>query len=285
MNKKELLLVCGISGAGKSVTMNYLESSGYYCIDNLPVNALVGAIKALNQDEHFLKYAIAINSNATEETIQTTLNDLKVFEWLEIKILYLDISDDEVLKRFQLTRKQHPFSNRNETLIEAIKQERELLFTLRQHATIIIDTSEYTEKRLRATLSKIFDKEIVPEFRICFVSFGYKHGIPKDLDYAFDVRFLPNPYYIEELREKTGNDIDVYNYVMEQDQTKEFVEKLTPFLNYSIRKQKETNRSYLVIGIGCTGGQHRSVSICNYLAEHYKNEYSIIRDHRDVKTA
>ncbi|MDF9866979.1 UPF0042 nucleotide-binding protein [Bacilli bacterium PM5-3] len=283
MDKRELILVCGISGAGKSVTMNYLNSAGYYCIDNLPLPALLDTINALKNEEYFFNYAIAINSNATEEIITSTLLKLRSYEWLEVKVLFLDVSDEVVLNRFQMTRKSHPFANRNETLIDAIAQERILLRELRQYATVIIDTTDFSEKKLKQSLAKLFNKEILPQFKLCFVSYGYKHGLPQDLDYAFDVRFIENPYYIEELKNKTGNDKEVFDFVMEQKETKDFLDKLIPLLDFSIEKQRTTSRSYLVIGVGCTGGKHRSVTIINYLSDLYRKKYDVIKDHRDVE--
>lgn len=278
-----MILICGISGAGKTVTMDYFDSAGFYCIDNLPVKALIPTINALQNEESFFRYAIALNSNATEEVISLTLTKLKALEWINFKVLFLDVSNEVLYKRFQMTRKQHPFSNNNETLYDAINQERTLLRALRQHASLIIDTTDLSTERLKKNLSRIFDQDILPNFRLSFVSFGYKHGLPQDLDYTFDVRFIDNPYYYEELKELSGDDSAVYDFVMGQDVTKDFIERLIPLLDLCIEKQKETNRGYLVIGIGCTGGQHRSVSICNYLTNHYKDSYNIIKDHRDVK--
>ncbi|MDL2212205.1 RNase adapter RapZ [Erysipelotrichaceae bacterium OttesenSCG-928-M19] len=283
MEKRELILVCGISGAGKTVTMNYLDSAGYYCIDNLPVAALMDTVKALKVEEYFFNYAIAINSNTSEDIISNVLTKLRALEWLDVKMLFLDVSNEEVLNRFQLTRKQHPFSNQNETLVEAINQERKLLTILRQYANIIIDTTELDDEKLKRNLSQMFDRDIVPQFRLCFVSFGYKYGLPNDLDFVFDVRFIKNPYYIEELKDKTGNDQEVYDYVFDQEETTEFINKLLPLLDYSIEKHHKTKRSYLVIGVGCTGGKHRSVSIVNYLAQKYHESYLVIKDHRDVE--
>lgn len=283
MEKRELILICGISGAGKTVTMDYFDSAGFYCIDNLPVKAVVSTIKALQTEDSFLKYAIALNSNATEDIISLTLTKLKTLEWLDFKILFLDVSNEVLYKRFQMTRKQHPFTNMNETLYDAINQERELLRALRQHASLIIDTTDLTADKLKKNLSRIFNHEILPSFRLCFVSFGYKHGLPQNLDYAFDVRFIDNPYYYENLKELSGNDSEVYDFVMQQPITKDFLEKLTSLLDLCIAEQKKTSRGYLVVGIGCTGGQHRSVSICNYLTDHYEDKYNTIKDHRDVK--
>ena len=282
MNQRELILVCGISGAGKTVTMDYLDSAGYYCVDNLPILALFDTLKALKVDDTLYKYAIGINSNAKENTITETLIKLRIYDWLDVKVLYLDVSDEVLLKRFQMTRKAHPLTTQNETLLDAIKQERDLLAGLRQHANLIIDTTDFSVEKLKDSLSKIFNHDILPQFRVCFVSFGYKYGMPQDLDYAFDVRFINNPYYIDSLREKTGNDSEVYNYVMSQPETMEFIELLQPLLDFTIKRHKKTNRSYLVIGIGCTGGKHRSVTLVNYLSKLYSQEYNVIKDHREI---
>ena len=284
MKERELILVCGISGAGKSVTMNYLDSSGYYCIDNLPVMALLETIKALKKEDYFFHYAIALNSNTTEEEIEKTLIKLKSYDWLDVKMLFLDVSNEEILKRFQLTRKQHPFSNRSDSLIDAIDEERTTLSALRQYANVIIDTTELSDDKLKSSLSKMFNRDISPEFRLCFVSFGYKHGLPQNLDYVFDVRFITNPYYLDELKNLTGNNKKVYDFVMEQPETKEFIDKLLPLLDFSIKEHQATNRSYLVVGIGCTGGKHRSVTIVNYLTELYKSKYTVIKEHHDDKS-
>lgn len=278
-----MILICGISGAGKTVTMDYFDSAGFYCIDNLPIKALMPTIVALQNEESYFRYAIALNSNASEEIISLTLTKLKALEWLDFKVLFLDVANEELYKRFQMTRKQHPFSNNNETLSDAINQERELLRGLRQHASLVIDTTELNADKLKKNLSRIFDRDILPSFRLSFTSFGYKHGLPQDLDYAFDVRFIDNPYYYEELKLLSGDDAAVYNFVMDQEVTQDFLSKLIPLLDLCIEKQKNTSRGYLVIGIGCTGGQHRSVSICNYLTNHYKEKYNILKDHRDVK--
>lgn len=282
MNKRELILVCGISGAGKTVTMDYLDSAGYYCIDNLPILALFDTLKALKVDDTLHKYAIAINSNAKEYTITETLIKLKIYDWLDVKVLYLDVSDEVLLKRFQITRKAHPLTNQNETLLDAIEQERKLLSELRQHANLIIDTTDFSVEKLKDNLSKIFNHDILPQFRLSFVSFGYKYGMPQDLDYAFDVRFISNPYYINSLQEKTGNDNEVYEYVMSQPETIEFIKLIEPLLDFTIEKHKKTSRSYLVIGIGCTGGKHRSVSLVNYLTDLYSQKYNVIKDHREI---
>ncbi|MDR1781837.1 MAG: RNase adapter RapZ [Bacilli bacterium] len=283
MDNKELVLVCGISGAGKSITMAYLESIGYYCIDNLPVDLVSNTINVLNKEENYQYYAIAINSNVNEEKITNMIVTLRSYDWLKIKIVYLDVKDEILKRRFQITRKQHPFINEFDLLSEAVMQERLNLQSIRNKADLIIDTSKLTEAKLRSYLAKALNKDMKSLFRLCFVSYGYKFGIPQDLDYAFDVRFIPNPYYDDNMKLLTGNDNMVFDFVMKQKETQVFLNNLIPLLDYCIKEQQATNRSYLVIGFGCTGGHHRSVSLVNYLTEYYSNQNKVIKDHRDIE--
>lgn len=283
MDKKQLLIICGISGAGKSVTMDFLDSQGFYCIDNLPIKLLSKTVKELKNEEHYFDFAIALNSNATEAAIDDVINSLKDYDWLDTKIIFLDVDNEEILKRFQFTRKAHPFINQNESLIEAINHERKLLLPFKQYADVVIDTSELNEQQLVLKLEAVFTRKIEKKFKVSFISYGYKNGLPKDLDYAFDVRFIPNPFYIEELKKLTGNDQAVYDYVMDQEQTKEFIKYVIPLLEYAIEQHKKSNRSYLVIGFGCTGGQHRSVTLANYMANYFMDKYEVIKDHRHAR--
>lgn len=283
MDKRQLLIICGISGAGKSVTMDFLDSQGFYCIDNLPVKLLSETIYELKNEEHYFDFAIALNSNATKAAINDVINSLKDYDWLDTKIIFLDVDNEEILKRFQYTRKAHPFINQNEGLIEAINHERKLLSPFKQYADVIIDTSELNEQQLVLKLESVFTRKIERKFKVSFISYGYKYGLPKDLDFAFDVRFIPNPFYVDELKNLTGNDQAVYDYVMSQEETKEFIKYAIPLLEYAIEQHKKSNRSYLVIGFGCTGGQHRSVTLANYMANYFMDKYEVIKDHRNAR--
>lgn len=283
MDKIQLLIICGISGAGKSVTMDFLDSRSFYCIDNLPVKLLKETIYELKNEEHYVDFAIALNSNATKAAIDDVINSLKNYDWLDSRIIFLDVNNEEVLKRFQYTRKAHPFINHNEGLIEAINHERKLLLPFKQYADVIIDTSELNEQQLVLKLESVFTRSIEKTFKVSFISYGYKYGLPKDLDFAFDVRFIPNPFYVDELKHLTGDDQAVYDYVISQDETKEFIKYVIPLLEYAIERHKQSNRSYLVIGFGCTGGQHRSVTLANYMANYFMDKYEVIKDHRNVR--
>lgn len=283
MGKRELVLVCGSSGAGKTITMNYFETAGFYCIDNLPIISVIPVLENLKDNKTFYKYAISINTKTKHGDILEMVNSLISLDWINFTMLYLDADDDVLVNRYQFTRKLHPFIHDNETLINAIQHEKHLLKNIKQYSDITIDTSDLSPDLLINKLEKIFDTDISSAFKLIIVSFGYKHGVPLDLDYMFDVRFITNPYYLETLRNKTGNDEEVYSYVMEQEETEEFLFNLIPLLDYCIEKQSLNNRTNIVIGVGCTGGQHRSVSIANYLARYYEGTYNVILDHRDAK--
>ncbi|MGL4382524.1 MAG: RNase adapter RapZ [Bacilli bacterium] len=281
MKKKKLVLVSGVSGAGKTIAMDYFDKLGFYCIDNLPVKALISAVDALQEDTYF-DLAIALNANTSEKQINHALSVIDGYDWLNMTLLFLDVSDDVLIQRFQMTRKQHPLSNEHDSLVDCINQERKLLQPFRVYANIVIDTTRLSDTNLKQKISQHFKRNITDNFRLCFISYGYKHGIPKDLDYAFDLRFIPNPFYIEELRSLSGNDQLVYDFVMAQQETKDFLKYLIPLLDYTIAMQQKIDRGYLVIGLGCTGGVHRSVSLCNYLSDYYDDQYSLIKEHRNV---
>jgi UPF0042 nucleotide-binding protein len=284
MDRKELIIITGLSGAGITTASRYFDKAGYFTIDNLPIDNLIEVVKTLNESSRYIKYAISLNTLMLDDNkVAEVIKILRTFDWINIRIIYLDILDSALIKRYQLTRSKHPLTIYNESLDSCISEERLKLKELKLIASTVIDTTNLKEKDLGHKLSRIFDREILPKFTVDFVSFGYKNGVPIDLDYTFDVRFIPNPYYIDELKDLTGNDKPVYDYVFKQKETTEFLEHLIPFLDFCFKKQKQTGRSYLVIGIGCTGGQHRSVAITNYLKNYYKDQYTILSEHRHAK--
>jgi len=284
MDKKELIIITGLSGAGITTASNYFEKAGYYTIDNLPINNLVDVVKTLNATSRYVKYAISLNPALLDDKkINGVMSKIRGFDWINTRVIYLDIDTQNLINRYQLTRKKHPLTIENESLEESIREERERIKEFNHMSSFIVDTSNLSAKDLEHKLSRAFKKDILPKFIVDFVSFGFKNGTPSDLDYIFDVRFIPNPYYIDELREKTGNDQPVYDYVFAQKETHAFLKHLIPFLDYCIAQQKKTGRSYLVVGIGCTGGQHRSVAITNYLKNYYQEKYTILSEHRHAK--
>lgn len=279
----QVLIVTGMSGAGKSTAMKMLEDMGFFCMDNLPV-ALIEKFMELTDQEgnQFQRVAMSVDirSGSGLEDFMEILNKLQQDKRPEI--LFLDASDEVLVKRYKETRRSHPLSGTSR--VEAgIVKERERIQFLRDEADYIIDTSQLLTRELNAALEEIFLKG--SEFHNLYVtvlSFGFKYGIPSDSDLAFDVRFLPNPYYIEELRNLTGNDQEVYDYVIQKEETIEFIEKMTDLFDYLFEKFEQEGKMHLVVGIGCTGGQHRSVTLTNYFANYYSEKYQVHRLHRDA---
>lgn len=282
MANQNVILVTGMSGAGKTTAIGILEDMGYHCIDQFPVQLIheLGKIIKTEHDPRYENLALATSALDYEEF-------LRYFERKEmnVRVLYLDASDEKLLLRYKFTRRNHPFIvfNKANTLEDAIEAERDLFDDLKYRSTVRIDTTKLTQKALKDSMEAKFSIGDKQMFTISFVSFGYKHGVPLDADLMFDVRFLPNPYYIEELKELTGDDAPVYNYVMDCAETEELISRLEPFLSYSFEQYKKEGKNHLTVGIGCTGGQHRSVTLTNYFYDYYKNKYNCHKGHRDKK--
>lgn len=276
----QVVMVTGMSGAGKTSAMAVFENMEYQCIDNYPVILLEQFGELLKSSNRYSKVAMALSLNDAVDAMRILSN----LDWIKLTIVFLDCEDDTLVMRYKFTRRTHPLliCNRASSLTEAISFERKLAEPVSQMAHIVIDTTNLTKARFQARLERFFATGNSDSFRISFVSFGYKHGIPRDADLLFDVRFLPNPYYIESLRELTGNDKAVYNYVIEQPETQEFIQKMTDLFDYLFENFKREGKMHLVVGIGCTGGQHRSVSLTNYFADYYSKKYQVHRLHRDA---
>ncbi len=282
---KNLLLVTGMSGAGKSVALNCLEDLGYYCIDNMPV-VLLNHITSLT-NEHNIDYnnienfAVVVDSRSQDfDALIQVIEDLKRNDSLKLQLLFLDANDDVLVKRFKETRRIHHLSKQG-SIIEGILSERKILESLREKADYIIDTSYLSSNKLKKEITSRFSFDKA-HFDINVMSFGFKHGAPIDCDYVFDVRFLPNPFYIDEMREKTGIDQSVYDYVIQREDTSVFLEKLVALLNFVIPKFSDIAKNQVLIGIGCSGGQHRSVAIAEKLYETLSKQYHCYVWHRDI---
>lgn len=282
MNKQNIVLVTGMSGAGKTTAIGILEDMGYHCIDQFPVQ-LIHELGKIIRDEHDPRYA----NLALATTAMDYEQFLEYFENREIpvRVMFLDASDEKLLRRYKFTRRNHPFIvfNKANTLEEAIESERDMFDNLKYRNVVHIDTTMLTQKTLKESIERKFAVAELSPFTISFVSFGYKHGVPMDADLMFDVRFLPNPYYIEELKELTGDDRPVYEYVMNCEETKVLINHLVSMLDYLFKQYEKEGKNHLTVAIGCTGGQHRSVSITNYLYEHYQTKYHCHKGHRDKK--
>lgn len=282
----QVVILTGMSGAGKSTALKMMEDMGYFCMDNLPV-ALIEKFMELadREDGQFQNVAISIdirNGQALGE-LQDVLQHLKQKNQAP-KILFLDASDLVLVKRYKESRRNHPLAG-NSRIDQGIEEERERIHFLRDQADYIIDTSQLLTRELKAELESIFQQgSDYTNLFITVLSFGFKYGIPVDSDLVFDVRFLPNPYYIEELRPKTGNDPEIQQFVMEKSQATEFLNKLEDMLRFLIPNYIDEGKNQLVISIGCTGGKHRSVTLANALYERLKKNanYGLRVEHKDI---
>ncbi|GAA0705310.1 RNase adapter RapZ [Paraclostridium ghonii] len=278
------IIVTGLSGSGKSEAMKSLEDIGFYCVDNLPPTLITKFAELCYQgNSNIDKVALGIDIRGREffETLHESLSYLEK-ENYKYEVLFLDCADNVLVKRYKMTRRNHPLAKSTQ-ITEGIKEEREILQTLRNKANSIIDTSNMKPRDLKEEISKLYlEGEKTPKLTISVVSFGFKHGIPIDSDLVFDVRFLPNPYYEEELRSKTGDEQIIRDYVMNSDVSKEFFAKLEDMVDFLIPHYIKEGKNHLVIAIGCTGGRHRSVTISNLLYDDLiKKGYRAIKKHRD----
>ena len=276
----EIVIVTGMSGAGKTSAMACFENLAYRCIDNYPVALLTEFAELVQDNPKYQRVAMAVSLDDALKAIRLLSN----LDWIHLTVVFLDCDDEVLVKRYKETRRSHPLliSNKASSLIEAIEFERRLAEPISRLAHLVIDTTKLKGARFQNLLEDYFSKGKIDPFRITFESFGYKHGVPKDADLLFDVRFLPNPFYIEELRHLTGNDQAVYDYVIDKEETKVFIEKMTVLFDYLLKEYEKEGKMHLIIGIGCTGGQHRSVSLTNYFADHYSKVYQVHRLHRDA---
>jgi len=281
----KLIIVTGMSGAGKSTSLKMLEDIGYFCIDNLPVFLIEKFAELFeSKDAEYSKVAIGVDVRTGLKDVKNAIDTIRKNK-IDYEILYMDASDDVLIKRFKETRRSHPLVA-NGRVEDGIEQERELLKYLKSNATYIIDTSQLLTRELKAELEDIFIKnKSFGNIFITVLSFGYKYGIPHDADLVFDVRFLPNPYYIDELKHLTGNDKEVQDFLMGFEEADKFLDKLEDMLNFLIPNYITEGKNQLVVAIGCTGGKHRSVTLANKIYERLKRQDKLgIRiEHRDIE--
>ncbi|MDO4926612.1 MAG: RNase adapter RapZ [Turicibacter sp.] len=286
MKKINLLIVTGMSGAGKSVVLNSLEDAGYHCIDNFPPKLLPKLTDLImGTSEHTVNLAVVIDLRSLDfDSIDEMLYFLQDSHFVNVHVLYLDANDATLVKRYKETRRTHPLS-RDTNLLDGINKERELLKPILDISDFKIDTTGLAAKDLKQQIITKYGSIDKDYFSVTFMSFGFKHGTPIDTDIMFDVRFLPNPFYIESMRPQTGLDESVYEYVMSFEETTTFLSKLIDLLQFLIPKYKAEGKSQVIIGIGCTGGQHRSVAIAEYLSYAFGKDYKTNATHRDIHRA
>ena len=283
------VVVTGMSGGGKSTAMKMLEDMGYYCVDNLPVLLIEKfAELVVTPNTELEKVVLGLDVRSDQDFVQAekVLDQLKEMGYV-FEILFMDANDKTLLKRYKETRRIHPLSTEDSPRIEdGIKKEKEILSSIKKKADYIIDTSKVLTRELKEELERIFVKnEEYNSLMVNIVSFGFKHGIPSDADLVFDVRFLPNPFYIDELKHITGNEQAVQDYVMSFPEAGQFLGKLKDMLEFLIPGYIKEGKYQLVVAIGCTGGQHRSVTLANAIYAELKDKgnYGLSISHRDIK--
>ncbi|MCT2537314.1 RNase adapter RapZ [Aquibacillus koreensis] len=287
VNKEQetkLVIITGMSGAGKTVAVQSFEDLGYYCVDNLPP-ALLPKFLELMRDatNNIQKVALVMDLRGREffDSLFEALDKLGKENWLEEHILFLDARDKTLVSRYKETRRSHPLAQDGLPL-EGIELERNILDELRGRAQNIIDTSDLKPKELREKIVQKYGEDNQEIFSVHTLSFGFKYGLPIDADLVFDVRFLPNPHYVENMRPLTGLNKEVSSYVFKWSDTQKFLEKVKDLLQFMLPQYKREGKSQIVIAIGCTGGQHRSVAIAEHLANHFSTNYVTHVSHRDI---
>ncbi|WP_277586522.1 RNase adapter RapZ [Psychrobacillus antarcticus] len=283
-HETEVVIITGMSGAGKTVAIQSFEDLGYYCIDNLPPELLSTFIKLMidsNKQPRNIAVVMDLRGGEMFHSLADSVNDLEAATTVSPKLLFLDAGDEVLVRRYKETRRSHPLANSGLPL-EGIKKERQMLSDLKGRAQYIYNTTKMKPRELREKIQEEFSSQGDQVFTVNVMSFGFKHGIPIDADLVFDVRFLPNPYYIEELRLKSGLNEEVSSYVLKWVDTKTLIEKLTDLFQFMIPQYKREGKTQLVIAFGCTGGQHRSVTLAEYFGKLLKEDDKTIITHRDV---
>ena len=283
VDQLELVVITGMSGAGKTVAMQSFEDMGYFCVDNMPPSLLPKFWELVKESGKITKIALVIDlrSRAFFDEIMTSISGLDNTSFITTKILFLEASDDALVSRYKETRRTHPLAG-DGRVYDGIVAERRLLQDIKVRAQKVIDTTILSPRKLREEIMHTFSNGDSDIFTIQVVSFGFKYGIPIDADIVMDVRFLPNPHYIDELRPLTGQDHAVYDYVMSQPETKTFYHKFMELLDFVIPGYKKEGKSSVTIAIGCTGGQHRSVALTERTGrELMSDSYHVTISHRD----
>lgn len=280
----ELVIITGMSGAGKTVAVQSFEDLGYYCVDNLPPELLTTFLTLMKDSEKKIsRIAVVMDLRGREffgsliETLDALLED----EDLLPRILFLESDDATLVRRYKESRRSHPLAPQGLPL-EGIQLERELLSEIKGRAKTVVNTSKLKPRELRERIAQEFTNMSSPAFSLNIMSFGFKHGIPIDADLVFDVRFLKNPYYVEELRHKTGLQTEVSSYVLATEETQQLIAKLTDLLTFMIPQYRNEGKSQLVIAFGCTGGQHRSVTLAEYFGKLLAKNDQVMITHRDI---
>ena len=280
----KFVIITGMSGAGRSQALKRLEDMGYFCVDNLPPKLIPEFAKICLENDHISKAATVVDMRMGDmfHDIFATIMCLKEMDSIELSILYLDADDETLVRRFKETRRRHPLSP-DGNIISGISRERESLKRIKDLANNVLDTSTYNLKKLGEAMERLYSEENEKGILITVTTFGYKRGIPIDADMVFDMRFLPNPYYEESLREHTGREQSVKDYVLSFPRAHIFIDKINELVNYVAPYYVEQDKKTLVIAIGCTGGVHRSVVVAEELYRIFKEQgHRVTIEHRDL---
>ncbi|WP_422122763.1 RNase adapter RapZ [Planococcus sp. X10-3] len=286
VEETELIVITGMSGAGKTVAIQSFEDLGFFTIDNLPPALLLTFIKLMRDSGKSMKRVAAVmdlRGGDFFDSLVDAIDNLSKEPKVSVTILFLDADNQTLVSRYKETRRSHPLSPGG-LVLGGIKKERDMLIDLQGRAKYIYNTSQMSPRELKERIISDFSTNTSNVFTVNVLSFGFKHGIPIDADLVFDVRFLPNPYYIEELKPLSGLDEAVSSYVLQWNETQMLIEKLTDLLQFMIPRYKNEGKAQLVIAFGCTGGQHRSVTLAEYYGKLFAENNKTIITHRDVKT-
>lgn len=280
-----VVIITGMSGAGKSVAMRSFEDMGYFCIDNLPPALLPKFIELIEESRGKMnKIALVMDLRGRDffDSLVDAIADLNRYRWLTAQILFLEANETTLVRRYKEARRSHPLAP-SQAPLTGIQKERNMLETLKGHANLIIDTTNLKPLELRERIHQHFMSQVESAFTVNMLSFGFKYGIPIDADLVFDIRFLPNPHYIESLRPRTGLEEDVSSYVLKWPETNELITKVVDLLEFMLPHYKREGKSQLIVAIGCTGGKHRSVALAEHIGKMFAKEYQTRITHRDIE--
>jgi UPF0042 nucleotide-binding protein len=284
MKQMPILVVTGLSGSGKTTVIKALEDLGFFCLDNLPIVLLPKFLELrVSSSSEISKVAVVIDTRGKEflEEAPRMIRDLRE-QGYQIRVLFLDCDDSVLIRRFSETRRTHPLA-RGRPLLEGIELERSLLAELRDMSDVVIDTSSYNVHQLKEAIESQLEVSASDRLQILVQSFGFRYGVPSNTDMVVDVRFLPNPYFVEELRERTGQDQEVAGFVLGRPEAQEFLQRFQDLVAWLLPLYVKEGKSYLTISVGCTGGRHRSVAIAERLASFFRDrDYKVSLIHRDI---
>lgn len=285
MGKAHVVIVTGMSGSGRTTAIRALEDAGFFCIDNLPIVLLDKFLVLAERHEEIRRVALGVDirERGFLHALAATLQEVRSLGH-RLDVIFLDATDETLIRRYSETRRRHPLSGETVSLADAISRERKTLQEVRAQADWVVDTSELNVHQLKALVQQAYNPTGATRMTVSVVSFGYRHGVPRESDYVFDCRFLPNPYFVDRLRAKSGLDPEVRDYVVGQPDWKEFFERVSGLIGFSIPRHEREGKPLLTVAFGCTGGRHRSVVAAEAVAEWLRDRGVLVRViHRDVE--